>query len=110
MSKIGLLGELEQLVLLAILRLGEEAYAVAIRQEIRERTGLRAARGAVYVILDRLEKKGLLTSWFSEPLPERGGKARRYFKLEPPALEALSQARGAMNSMWEGLEPEVESI
>ena len=72
-------GELEQLVLLAVLRLRDNAYTVAIREEIAGRAGRRLSRGAVYATLERLERKGLLSSHFGEPSPERGGKAKKFF-------------------------------
>ena len=75
------LGEFEQLVLLAIARLKGEAYGVPIVEEIERRTGRRVPRGAVYVVLRRLEEKGYVSSRMSDPTPERGGKARRYVKL-----------------------------
>ncbi len=75
------LGEFEHIVLLAILRLGEDAYAIPIREEIEERTGRSVARGALYTALERLETKRCLRSRMSEPLPERGGRSRRYFTV-----------------------------
>ena len=72
------LGEFEQIVLLALLRLGENAYGVPIRQEIEDRTGRPVSVGALYSTLDRLEGKGLVSSFFSDPRPERGGRSRRY--------------------------------
>jgi len=99
-----LLGELEQVVLLAVVRLGGAAYAVSIRDEIRERTGIDLSRGTVYVSLERLERKGLLESWFADPTPERGGKAKRYFKATATALRALAENRAVMARMWDGVE------
>ena len=99
-----LLSELEHLVLLAVLRLGETAYAVTIRDEISSVTGLQPLRGSIYVTLDRLEKKDYLASRMGDPTPERGGKARRYFKLRPAALRALRGSRAAFQKMWEGVE------
>jgi DNA-binding PadR family transcriptional regulator len=83
-----LLGEVEQLVLLAILRLGDGAYAVPIRAEL-ERHGVALTRGSVYVTLDRLERKRFVRSWFDEPTPEPGGKARRCFAIAGSGVEAL---------------------
>lgn len=100
------LGEFEQMVLLAILHVKEEAYGVPIVEEIERRTGRRISRAAVYVTLRRLEKRGLLTSWMGEPTGERGGKARRYVRVEPEGLEELREARHAMDRMWDDLEPE----
>ncbi len=104
MSAIEPLGEFEQIVLLAILRLGEEAYAVAIRDEILACTGRDVSRGSIYVTLDRLETKGYLRSWFGEPTAERGGRSKRYYALRPRALEALRAGRRALVSLWSGIE------
>lgn len=99
------LGEFEQMVLLAILHAGEEAYGVPILGEIERRTGRRVSRGAVYVTMRRLEKRGLVTSWMSEPTGERGGKARRCVRVEPEGLRLLSEARRTMERMWGELDP-----
>lgn len=96
-------GDLEQLVLLAVLRLGDDAYAVSVRDEIRGRTGRPVSRGAVYVTLDRLERKGMLASGLGEPTPERGGKAKRLFSLEPDGLAALRASLGEIRRMTAGL-------
>lgn len=98
-SAKGLLGELEQLALLAVLRLGENAYPVAIRDEIERRTGIALGRGSVYVALDRLDRKGYLTSWFGEPTPERGGKAKRVFEVTAAGKRALAGAEHAIARM-----------
>jgi PadR family transcriptional regulator PadR len=98
------LGELEQIVLLAVLRLGDEAYAVPILEQIEAQTGRKLARGALYTALDRLETKGCLRSALGEPLPERGGRARRYFTVTPAAVRALKQSRLALMRLWHGLE------
>jgi len=97
------LGDLEQLVLLAVMRLGDGAYAVSVRDEIRGRTGRSVSRGAVYVTLDRLERKGMLVSGLGEPTPERGGKARRLFSLEPDGVAALRASLREIHSMTAGL-------
>jgi PadR family transcriptional regulator len=98
------LGEFEEVVLLAVLRLEDEAYAIPIREEIRRRAHRRVARGALYTALDRLEEKGLLTSRMSDPRPERGGRSRRYFKATARALTALRASRRARLGLWQGLE------
>jgi DNA-binding PadR family transcriptional regulator len=97
------LGEFEQLVLLAIVRLGEDAYGVPIRREIEKRTHRSLTVGALYRTLDRMESKGLVRSRFSDPTPERGGRSKRYFKVEPAALRALRESRDALSAMWEGV-------
>src|SRR5262249_54393933 len=99
------LGEFELTVLLAVLRLGENAYAVPIREEIENRTGRKASRGAIYITLDRLEKKGYLDSWLADPTPERGGRAKRYYKVNSLGLAALEDTWSALKKMWQGLEP-----
>jgi DNA-binding PadR family transcriptional regulator len=103
------LGEFEQIVLLAILRLGEDAYAIPIREEIRERTGRDVARGALYTALERLEAKRCVRSRMSAPLPERGGRSRRYFTVTPAGLAALRAARRSLLNLWQGVEGLIES-
>lgn len=104
------LGEFEQMVLLAILHLDGEAYGVPIVEEIERRAARKVARAAVYVTLRRLEKKGLISSWMSEPIPERGGKPRRCVKVEPAGLRLLRESRRALESMWGGLDPALEDL
>lgn len=99
------LGEFEQLVLLAIVHLGDDVYGVPIADEIERRTGRSVSPAAVYVTLRRLEQKGLLASTMSDPTPERGGKARRCVRLTPAALESLRLSRQVLDSMWKGLDP-----
>ena len=103
-----LLGEFEQMVLLAVLCAGQEhdAYGVNVHEELEGRTRRRVSRGAVYMTLDRLEKKGLLVSYLTEPTPERGGRARRCYRPTRPALAALRESRRALLRLWEGLVPE----
>jgi PadR family transcriptional regulator len=101
------LGEVEQLLLLAIVRLGDDAYGVTIRQEIAGRTGRDVAIGQLYTSLDRLERKGLVASTMSEPTAERGGRSRRHFRLRPPGVAALQQTRARLARMWDGLTPDV---
>src|SRR5688572_33336523 len=99
------LGELEQIVLLAVLRLGEDAYGVPIRLEIERRTGRSLTVGALYRTLDRLEAKGYVSSRFGDPTPERGGRSRRYFTIRPLGVRTLRASREALAAMWEGLDP-----
>src|SRR5438477_6111832 len=101
---VSALGEFEQVVLLAILRLGDDAYAVAVRDEIARCTGRDASRGSIYITLDRLETKGYLKSYLADPTPERGGRAKRYYALRPIAIEALKESRRALVALWRGLE------
>ncbi len=92
------------MVLLAILRLGEQAYGVSIRLEIAECTGREPAPGALYTTLDRLEQKGLLTSRFGDPTPERGGRSKRYFKVSALGVEAITHAQRCYKRLIDGLE------
>jgi DNA-binding PadR family transcriptional regulator len=103
-SKSASLGDFEQLVLLGVLRLGEEAYGAAIRQEIHARSGRDVSINAVYTTLDRLESKGLLRSWTGEPTAQRGGRRRKFYALNPAGSEALRHAYHALRSMAAGLE------
>ena len=98
------LGEFEQVVLLAILRLADSAYAVSIRDEIVSNTGRDVSRGSIYITLDRLETKGFLRSRLADSTPERGGRAKRYYELRPRALEALRKNRRDLITLWRGLE------
>ncbi len=97
------LGEFEQIVLLAVVRLGDGAYGVPIRREIEERTGRKVTVGALYATLDRLEAKGFVSSWFADPTAERGGRSRRYFRVEPAGIESLARARDMFERMWKGV-------
>jgi DNA-binding PadR family transcriptional regulator len=101
------LGEFEQMVLLAILHLGDGVYGVPIVDEIQRRTGRTVAPAAVYVTLRRLEQKGLLTSWMSDSTPERGGKSRRCVKITGAGLESLRESRKVLDRMWKGLDPKL---
>ena len=98
------LGEFEHMVLLAIMRLGDDAYAVPVREEIVRCTGRDVSRGSIYITLDRLETKGYLRSRLADPTPERGGRAKRYYVLRPRAIDALKESRRALVALWRGLE------
>jgi PadR family transcriptional regulator len=99
------LGEFEQLMLLALVRLGDEAYGVRMRQEIEERTGRAISAGAVYTALERLEARGFVASALGEPTPERGGRRKRYYQLLPAGAEALGRSYAALSKMAHGLGP-----
>ncbi|HVL66003.1 MAG TPA: helix-turn-helix transcriptional regulator [Vicinamibacterales bacterium] len=99
------IGEFEQLVLLAVLQVRDDAYGVTVHEELERHTTRPVARGAVYMTLDRLEKKGLLTSSLSEPTAERGGRAKRCYALTKTAILALRDSRRTLQSLWNGLEP-----
>ena len=98
------LGELEQIVLLALIRLGDNAYGVPIRQEIERRTKRSLSIGALYRTLERLEDKDFVSSRTGDPTPERGGRAKRFFRAEALGLRALRRTRDALDVMWEGLD------
>jgi DNA-binding PadR family transcriptional regulator len=98
-----LLGSLEQIVLLALIRLGDNAYGMTVRREIEERTGRDLSIGAVYATLERLESKGYVSSAVGEPTPERGGRAKRHFRIEAAGERALRTTQQAMRSMSAGL-------
>jgi DNA-binding PadR family transcriptional regulator len=97
------LGEFEQVVLLAILRLGDHAYGVTIRHEIAECTRREPAPGALYTTLDRLEDKGLVTSKYGDPTPERGGRSKRYFTVTAHGVRAVARAQRAYQRLLKGL-------
>ena len=99
------LAEFEQMVLLAVLQVRDDAYGVTVHEELERHTDRAVSRGAVYMTLDRLEKKGLLTSTLSEPTAERGGRAKRCYALTKPAVAALKASRRTLLSLWDGLEP-----
>jgi PadR family transcriptional regulator PadR len=98
------LGEFEHLILLALLRLRDDAYGMSVRREIVDRTGRDVSIGAVYATLDRLAAKGLITSFLTDPTPERGGRAKRSFRLTGAGIEAVNRARQELANMLEGLE------
>jgi|SRR5688572_24538557 DNA-binding PadR family transcriptional regulator len=97
------LGEFEQLVLATALRL-EGGYGAELMRELEERTGRQVQGGALYVTLDRLERKGYLTSRLGEPDPSRGGRPKRFVDVTPAGVRALAQHRDALLRVWEGLE------
>jgi DNA-binding PadR family transcriptional regulator len=97
------LGEFEQLILLALLRLAPNAYGVTIVQEIERRTGRRIAVGAVYTSLARLEKKGYVAYEVGAPLPERGGRRKKLYRIEPAGAAALNRSFESLSRMVEGL-------
>jgi DNA-binding PadR family transcriptional regulator len=108
MAASDLLGEFELVVLLAVLRLGDEAYGASILEEISRKTRRHVARGSVYITLDRLEAKGLLGSERGDPMPIRGGRAKRFFKLKPRGLRVLKRTLTDLGRLQEGLAPLLE--
>jgi DNA-binding PadR family transcriptional regulator len=97
------LGEFEQVVLLAILRLEDAAYGVTIRAEIAACTRREPAPGALYTTLDRLEEKGLVTSRFGDPTPQRGGRAKRYFRVSALGVRAVARVQRGYQRLLKGL-------
>src|SRR5579864_2751968 len=103
MAKGDYLGEFEQIVLLALLRLRDNAYGMTIRREIEKRTGREVSIGAVYATLDRLEQKGYVSSRQGEATPERGGRAKRFFKIEAAGESGLCESQSLLAKMRRGL-------
>jgi DNA-binding PadR family transcriptional regulator len=103
MSDRSFLGEFELLVLLAVLRLKDEAYGVPIGAEIQKRTGREVALGSVYGALERLERTGLISSRFGESTPERGGRAKRYFTVTGLGIQKIRDTQSALTNLWRGL-------
>jgi DNA-binding PadR family transcriptional regulator len=102
-------GELEEQVVLALLRLGRESYAVPVAAELTTITGRDVSPATVYMVMRRLVSQGLLTSRVGTPDPERGGRPRRYYRVvKRAALPLLAESRRARLALWEGLEPELD--
>lgn len=97
-------GELEQMILAAILRRGNRAYGVEIIEEIEGGTGRRVGSGALSVSLDRLESKGLIGTQLAEPQPDRGGRPRRYARVTDAGKGVVRESRAAMLALWDGLD------
>ncbi len=104
MAPVVNLGDFEQLVLLAILRLGDEAYGVTVRAELADRAGRTIAPGALYTAFERLEAKGLITSRMGDPTPQRGGRAKRYVSVTAAGMRALTRAVQAYERLLDGLD------
>ncbi len=107
MPKRAFLGEMELMVLLALVRLGDEAYGVTISRELLTLAEREVALGSIYAALERLEEKGLAVSQLGEPTKERGGRAKRYFAVTPSGLETIRMTRQALTNLWSGV-PVVE--
>ena len=104
-GELPVVGEFEQIVLLAVLQVRDDAYGVTIHEELQRHTRRAIARGAVYMTLDRLEKKGLLRSSLSAPTTERGGRSKRCYAPTRTAVAALKASRRTLLSLWDGLDP-----
>src|ERR1700680_1665739 len=107
MGKRAYLGNFELMVMLALIRLGENAYGVPISQEIEERSGREVALGSVYATLERLEEKGLVSSDLGEPTAERGGRAKTYFRVTAKGLREVRQAQRTLTRLWKRV-PQLE--
>ena len=101
------LGRFEELILLAMLRLGPETYGLALRREVEERTGREVSIGALYTALKRLEQRGLVSSQVGEPTAERGGRRKRHYCLKAPGVVALRNSYTDYTSMAQGLGPKI---
>jgi len=104
MSKTGVLGAFEEMVLLAVLHKGDEAFGVSIRRELEERSESDVAMGAVYATLDRLENKGLVKSRSGERRVSRRGRPRRYYDIQPAGTRELERTLNVRDRMWDGIE------
>jgi PadR family transcriptional regulator PadR len=103
MPKRSYLGEMELMVLLAVVRLGDNAYGVPISKELLTLADREVALGSIYAALDRLEQKGFVTSMLGDPTPERGGRAKRYFRATPAGVRVLKMTRRALVNLWSGI-------
>jgi PadR family transcriptional regulator, regulatory protein PadR len=105
----GYLGEFELMILLAVISLGDEAYGVPISREMEKHRGREVALGSVYAALERLEGKGLVKSSLGDPTPERGGKAKRFFRVTKEGLRQVRETRRVLTKLWRTLpEPKGE--
>jgi DNA-binding PadR family transcriptional regulator len=103
MLKPNYLGEFELLVMLTVIRLGEGAYGVPISRMIEEQTGRDVAFGSVYATLERLQKKGFVCSTLGDATPERGGRAKRYFRVTATGLRTVRETKRSLIGLWRGL-------
>ena len=103
-----MLGEVEQLVLLALLQVPDDGFGVSVQREIENRTGRRASLGAVYAALVRLEEKGFLVSRLGEATPQRGGRRKKLYRVTAPGRRALASSIAALRQLSEGLSPAFE--
>jgi PadR family transcriptional regulator, regulatory protein PadR len=103
MSNRRYLGELELMILLAVINLGDEAYGVPISRELERQRGREVAVGSVYASLERMEARGMVISRLGDPTPERGGKARRYFRITEAGLRRVAVTRRVLERMWRRL-------
>ena len=100
MTERSYLGEFELMILLAVIHLGDEAYGVPISQELERHRGKDVSVGSVYAALERLESKGLVASSLGDPTPERGGKAKRFFRITKEGLRQVHETRRVLSKLW----------
>ena len=103
MARRSYLGEMELMILLAVVRLGDEAYGVPIAKELLILAKREVSVGSIYAALERLESKGLVSSSLGDPTPERGGRAKRYFSATPNGVRALKMTRATLTKLWSGI-------
>jgi PadR family transcriptional regulator, regulatory protein PadR len=104
------LGDFEQLILLALVRLGPDAYGLTIRREIEARTGRAVSAGALYTALDRMEARGFVASRLGDPTPQRGGKRKRLYTLEPAGERALARIYESLRAMATGVSARLRAV
>jgi len=103
MAERSFFGEFELMILLTLVRLGDEAYGVPISRELEAHRGRSVSVGSVYAALERLEAKGLVTSVLGDPTPERGGKAKRYFRITKEGLRQVRETRRVLTRLWQAI-------
>jgi PadR family transcriptional regulator, regulatory protein PadR len=103
MRKRDYLGTFELIVISSLIRVGDEAYGVSISQEIKKMCGREVALASIYVTLDRLERKGLVTSELGEPTAERGGRAKKYFRITAKGIREVQSTQRALSKLWKGI-------
>ena len=104
------IGEFEQLILFSLVRLGADAYGVSIREEIEDRTERSVSSGALYTALDRLERRGFVASRLGDPTPERGGKRKRLYTLQPAGGRAVARVHESLEQMTHGLSSRLRAL
>jgi len=103
MARRSSLGEFELMILLAVIRLDEEAYGVSISRELEQAAGRDVALGSVYAALERLEQKGLVTSLLGDPTPARGGRAKKFFRATSKGIKEAKSMQRALINLWSGI-------
>ena len=104
------IGDFEQRILIALMRLGDDAYGVTIRRDIEARTGRTVSPGALYTALDRLERRGMVSSRLGDPTPERGGKRKRLYTVRPAGERALARVYESLRLMAGSLDARLRTL